>query len=82
MVSIEKAFLKFENKNVSVEEFNHYREKYPHRKSVNELRCIECGDRITFCKGEKNVPYFKHSIDGDCHKTCKLYHEGKASRRL
>lgn len=80
MVSIPKAFHSFEKKEMTVSEYEKYLKEHQYHNSLRALRCIECGDILTYCKGDHNVPYFKHSPTHNGHGYCSLYHEGKESK--
>ena len=79
MASIPKAFHSFLKKEMTVSEYDTYLKEHHYRTSICAIKCVECGDILTFCKGTHNVPYFKHSPTHEGHSYCSLYNEGKES---
>lgn len=80
MASIPKAFHTLEKKEITVSEYDAYLKTHPYQMSIRAIRCVECGDILTYCKGNYNAPYFKHSPTHEGHSYCSLYHEGKESK--
>ncbi len=76
MVSISRAFHTIENQEMSLSEYQQYLKSHPHQESIKAIRCVECGDMLTYCHGECNVPYFKHTPKAEGHGYCSLYHKG------
>jgi len=81
MVSIPKVFHTLEKKEMTLDEYEKYIFLNPHRKVLKAIRCVECGDEIIYCKGQKNVHYFKHLPSKKGHY-CSLYHEGVESTTI
>ncbi len=79
MASIPKAYHRLEHRIMAISEYVSYQRAHPHWHSIRTLRCIECGDEITFCSGDIKGDYFKHNPSSTGHGYCSLYHEGKAS---
>ncbi len=78
--SIPKAFHTIEKREMTVSEYDTYLKLHRYQNSVKTIQCVECGDLLTYCKGEYNRPYFKHSPTHKGHSYCSLYSEGKASK--
>lgn len=81
MTSIPYAFNVLENKEMDLVEYEDYRRKHPYQNSIKILKCVECGDFLTYCYGEHKVPYFKHSPKRDGH-FCSLYTKGYESNSV
>ena len=80
MASIPKAFHSLEKREMTVSEYDSYLRMHPHQYSIKAIRCVECGDILTYCKGKTNTPYFKHSPTHEGHGYCSLYQEGTESK--
>ena len=78
--SIPKAFHTIEKREMTVSEYDAYLKSHKYQKSIKAITCVECGDLLTYCDGEYNRPYFKHSPTDKGHRYCSLYHEGKESK--
>ena len=80
MARIPRAFNILEKREMNVSDYEMYLKMHPHRSSLNVIKCVECGDFLTFCNGEKNVSYFKHSPSHEGHSYCSLYCEGAEAK--
>ena len=78
--SIPKAFHTIEKREMTVSEYDAYLKSHKYQESIRAIKCVECGDFLTYCKGDYNRPYFKHSPTHEGHSYCSLYHEGKESK--
>ena len=65
---------------MTVREYEQYLSAHPRWHSLKALRCVECGDEITFCSGTVKGSYFKHNPSSAGHSYCSLYHEGSESK--
>lgn len=80
MASIPRAYHRLEHREMTVREYEQYLNMHPHWHSLRALRCIECGDEITYCCGDIKGSYFKHIPSSAGHSYCSLYHEGFESK--
>ncbi len=80
MANIPKAFHSFEKKEMTVYEYEVYLKSHSHQYSLKGIKCVECGDILTFCHGNYNKPYFKHSPTHEGHSYCALYNKGTESK--
>lgn len=82
MARIEEAFDAITKEHVKISDYIGFRNNnILFSGGVRSLKCIECGDYITYCEGTVNRPYFKHSPtpEGRGHSFCSLYTEGVSS---
>lgn len=80
MAGIPKAYHRLEHRDMTVREYESYLKEHPNWHSVRALRCVECGDEITYCSGDIKGSYFKHNPSAAGHSYCSLYHEGAESK--
>ncbi len=79
MPSIDKAYYSLEKKEIKVDEYKSFLATNPNLESLKALFCVECGDLLTYCDGEHNIPYFRHSPTHEGHGYCSLYQQGTCS---
>ena len=76
---ITKVYSTILKQELSLEDYMAFRRKHPYANIINSLKCVECGDDITFASGQTYTSYFKHRPSFEGHDYCSLYTKGTAS---
>lgn len=69
---IEKAYFALWGREITVHEYEEFRQNHANCRSFCDLRCVHCDDPIEFVRRD-NGYFFKHNPSGDGHEFCKLY---------
>ncbi len=65
---------------ISIAEYTKIYKDNPISRVINSLRCVECGDEITFVPQQTYSAYFKHKPSSEGHDYCSLYERGIISQ--
>lgn len=74
--SIPKAFHSLERKEITVDEYETYLNMHPYQKNIKPMKCIECGDLLTYISGNSRIRHFRHAASHEGHSYCSLYTQG------